>query len=90
VQNGETAPNSYMVEDGSYTRLKSVQLGYNFPAIGMFESMRAYVSATNLFTITDYSGMDPEVARSGALTLGVDTGTYPAPRIVSVGLNLNF
>ena len=90
VQNGETAPNSYMVEDGSYTRLKSVQLGYSFPAIGMFESMRAYVSATNLFTITDYTGMDPEVARSGALTLGVDTGTYPAPRIVSVGLNLNF
>ncbi len=90
VQNGETAPNSYMVEDGSYIRLKSVQLGYNFPAMGMFDSMRAYVSATNLLTITDYSGMDPEVARSGALTLGVDTGTYPAPRIVSVGLNLNF
>ena len=44
----------------------------------------------DLFTITDYTGMDPEVARSGALTLGVDTGTYPAPRIVSVGLNLNF
>ena len=90
VQNAETAPNSYMVEDGSYIRLKSMQLGYNFPAVGMFDSMRAYVSATNLLTITDYSGMDPEVARSGALTLGVDTGTYPAPRIVSLGLNLNF
>ena len=97
VQNGETAPNSFMVEDGSFIRLKSLQLGYNFSSadlaakgLGMVDNMRVYVSATNLLTITDYSGMDPEVAGSNALTVGVDGGAYPAPRIVSIGLNLNF
>jgi len=97
VKNGETAPNSFFVEDGSFIRLKSLQLGYNFSSVdlsasglGSVDSMRVYVSATNLFTITDYTGMDPEIAASDALTLGVDGGAYPAPRIVSIGLNLNF
>jgi hypothetical protein len=97
VKNGETAPNSFFVEDGSFIRLKSLQLGYNFSSadlssrgLGSVDSMRVYVSATNLFTITDYTGMDPEIAASNALTLGVDGGTYPAARIVSIGLNLNF
>ena len=97
VKNGETAPNSFFVEDGSFIRLKSLQLGYSFAGqdltasgLGSISKLRVYVSATNLFTITDYSGMDPEVARSGALTIGVDSGSYPAPQIVSLGLNLNF
>ena len=47
-------------------------------------------TATNLFTITDYSGMDPEVAGRGPITIGVDEGTYPAPRIFSVGVQINF
>ena len=97
VKNGETAPNDFFVEDGSFIRLKTLQLGYNFATqdlaatgLGSIDRLRVYVSATNLFTITDYSGMDPEVARSGALTIGVDGGSYPAPQIVSLGLNLNF
>jgi hypothetical protein len=52
--------------------------------------LRIYGTATNLFTITDYSGMDPEVAGTGPITIGVDQGTYPAPRIFSVGVQINF
>ena len=97
VQNGETQPNSFFVEDGSYIRLKSLQIGYTIPSdalaasgLGSIDLMRIYGTATNLFTITDYSGMDPEVAGTGPLTIGVDTGTYPAPRILSVGVQINF
>jgi len=97
VQNAETQPNSFFVEDGSYIRLKTLQLGYTIPSdalaasgLGSIDMLRIYGTATNLFTITDYSGMDPEVAGRGPITIGVDEGTYPAPRIFSVGVQINF
>jgi len=94
LQNSETQPNSFFVEDGSFTRLKSLQLGYTFSKeklsqLGM-DSVRVYLSGTNLFTITDYDGLDPEASEANALTIGVDSGRYPLPRITSVGLSLNF
>ena len=97
VQNGETQPNEFFIEDGSYIRLKTLQLGYTIPSdalaasgLGSIDMLRIYGTATNLFTITDYSGMDPEVAGTGPITIGVDQGTYPAPRIFSVGVQINF
>ncbi|MFT4152754.1 SusC/RagA family TonB-linked outer membrane protein [Parafilimonas sp.] len=86
-------PNSYFVENGSYLKLKNVQLGYSFsPSMlskaGM-ESLRIYVQSVNLFTITPYSGIDPEI--SGSVTdFGVDHGIYPTERQFLFGINVKF
>lgn len=83
------------VEDGSYLRLKNLQLGYTFPATWMnkvkIKEFRVYVSAQNLMTFTKYSGMDPEIGTiGGALELGIDKGFYPQARIFLAGVNLKF
>jgi TonB-linked SusC/RagA family outer membrane protein len=94
ITNSETQPNSFFVEDGSYLRLKTLQLGYTFSDVKIknagVDSIRLYLSGANLLTFTDYDGLDPEVASNSALTIGVDEGTYPLPRITTVGLNINF
>jgi TonB-linked SusC/RagA family outer membrane protein len=89
-------PSSYFVEDGSYLRLKNIQLGYTLPEnvlskIGM-RQLRVYVQAKNLVTITNYSGIDPEINLrhygSGAdRQIGVDEGAYPAAKAFILGLN---
>jgi len=93
VKNNESAPNSYYVEDGSYIRLKNLQLGYNFdfPQLGV-KNARVYVQGTNLFTITKYEGVDPEAgAISGSdLTFGVDNGIFPIAKAYTLGLNFSF
>ena len=76
------------IEDGSYLRLKNLQIGYTFPQkwtsrIGM-SRLRIYLSGSNLFTITRYTGYDPEVGG------GVDYGNYPQSRTFMLGLNINF
>ncbi|MGB1074950.1 MAG: SusC/RagA family TonB-linked outer membrane protein [Flavobacteriales bacterium] len=82
------------VEDGSYLRIKNVQLGYTLPDEVMdrlgIRSARVYVAATNLYTFTSYSGLDPEIGSRGTLEIGIDRGFYPSPRMYMVGLNLNF
>lgn len=83
------------VEDGSYVRLKNVQLGYALPSAWLkrvkFDKFRLYVSAQNLFTFTKYSGMDPEIgAYGGALNAGVDRGFYPQARVLLGGVNVTF
>ena len=94
ISNSETNPNSYFVEDGSYLRLKNIQLGYTLPETALdklnMSSLRLYVQATNLFTITGYDGMDPEVIQGGNLTLGVDDQTYPFSQLFTFGVNLKF
>ncbi len=83
------------VEDGSYLRLKTVSLGYNFETkfikkLG-FERLKIYTSAQNLYTWTKYTGYDPEVSTGGtSLTPGFDYSTYPRAATVSVGLNATF
>lgn len=84
-------PNSYFVEDGSYLRARNVQLGYNLPT-DILERMnigklRLYVQASNLFTITNYSGVDPELTGT-ATAFGIDEGAYPSPRQYILGVNL--
>ncbi len=86
---------SRVVEDASFLRLKTVTLGYTVPKTFMkkfkMESARVYVAAQNLFTITDYSGYDPEVSiREGGLTPGLDFSSYPRALSVSFGINLGF
>jgi hypothetical protein len=84
-------PNSYFIEDGTYLRAKNTQLGYTFTNPGLkklsIKKLRVYVSAANLFTITKYSGVDPEL--SGTTTdFGVDEGNYPSSRTFLLGVNL--
>jgi TonB-linked SusC/RagA family outer membrane protein len=83
---------SWLIEDGSYVRLKNVTLGYNIPVNKYFRNLRIYVSGQNLLTITDYSGFDPEVNSQGTsnLNLGVDYNSYPMARTFIVGLNIGF
>lgn len=83
------------VEDGSYLRLKNIQLGYTFPQHWMsrikVKELRLYVSAQNMVTFTKYTGMDPEIGTIGnALELGIDKGFYPQARILLGGVNLKF
>ena len=84
------------VEDGSYIRIKDLQIGLNLPEkiaqkinIG---SLRFYVGATNLLTFTKYSGFDPEIGYGvyGNLDYGVDRGYYPQARQLFTGLSLTF
>ncbi|SHK58148.1 TonB-linked outer membrane protein, SusC/RagA family [Maribacter aquivivus] len=95
IQNSETQPNSYFVEDGSYLRLKNVQLGYAFSdkvanSVGL-DSFRVYIQGTNLLTLTGYEGFDPEIISSvtgNNLTIGVDSQVVPQSRILTLGFNL--
>src|SRR5256885_13852630 len=79
------------VENGSYLRLKNVQIGYELPprlAPGA-RSARGHVSAIHLFTITDHTGYDPGGSAVGTTAMrGVDLGSYPQSRLVTVGLTL--
>jgi len=82
------------LEDGSYVRLRNVQFGYNFDdafinKVGM-SKLRIYASGQNLFTLTKYSGLDPDVQGNGILERGVDNGNWPSSRILSIGLNVEF
>lgn len=88
----------FYIEDGSYLRLKNVQLGYNLSPkmckkIGV-PSLRLYAATTNLLTITKYSGLDPEIGKSSGqesnnLYLGIDEGRYPQARSYTFGLILD-
>ena len=84
---------SYFVEDGSYVRLKVLTLGYNF-AKGLTsrfggQTLRVYVTAQNLVTLTKYTGFDPEIgSQNGAF--GIDRGIYPQSRVFIAGLNIGF
>lgn len=92
-------PSTYFIEDGSYMRLKNLQLGYTFPTsilsrLGL-NQLRIYGQLQNLFTITNYSGLDPEVNlrnfNSGSdREIGVDQGVYPTPKGVLFGLSAGF
>ena len=93
---GSNVPSSVWVEDGSYLKLKNITVGYSLPASlvkkATLTRVRIYVSSQNLFTITHYSGLDPEIGVQGGNPTqnGVDTGTYPSSRFFTVGLNVTF
>lgn len=85
----------YFIEDGSYLRLRTVTLGYTFPRRwtrrAKIDRLRIYVSATNLWTLTGFTGLDPEFSNTTKTAYGVYYGsTYPQTRMFSFGLDLNF
>jgi len=89
--NNFTNPSDFYLEDGSYFRFKTVQLGYTLPndlskRVGL-QKARLYVMAENLWTITKYSGFDPEI---GGGVMSIDRGIYPQARSFMVGLNVAF
>jgi hypothetical protein len=87
--NNDNVPSSFFVEDGSYLRLKTLQIGYTFPISRAFKHLRVYVQGFNLLTFTGYSGIDPEVSNGNPGALGIDFGTqYPNSRKFLFGLNL--
>jgi TonB-dependent starch-binding outer membrane protein SusC len=92
-------PSTYYLEIGSYFRMKNIQLTYSLPKAWMdrigFNSVRVYVQSQNLFTITKYSGMDPEInlrtyTAGNDRQIGVDGGAYPTAKQYLVGMNLTF
>ena len=83
------------IENGSYLRIRSVELGYALPKSLLtrmhLTDSRIYISGQNLATFTKYKGLDPDVVGANAnLEPGVDVGGYPSSRIVSIGLNIGF
>jgi hypothetical protein len=94
--NNNIRPSSYYVKNGSYAKLKNVQIGYNFPERLIHGNLRLYLMVQNLLTITQYKGFDPEVGLQNYssdnrnLDIGVDRGLYPPSRIYTVGVNMNF
>ena len=95
IQNNEfSVNNSFFIEDGSFIRMRTLQLGYNLSdkiasKIGA-SSARIFYSGKNLFTITDYSGIDPEIPTYGALDIGVYRTQYPTASSNAIGINLKF
>jgi len=78
------------VEDGSFVKLKNIQLGYTFPSSmtkKFFSKLRVYVQVKNAFTITKYTGYDPEIS-GGILDTGIDRGAYPQARTYAFGLDI--
>lgn len=89
----------FYIEDGSYLRLKNIQLGYTFSADFCkklkIKGLRAFASATNLLTFTKYTGLDPEVGKkigeeNNNLFIGIDEGSYPQARTYLAGLSFEF
>ena len=89
-----------IVEDASFIRIRHITLGYNLPkSIAqklMLDNLRIYLTAKNPFTITNYSGYNPEVTSTGTswtnkpTTPGVDWGSYPIAKSYVIGVNLTF
>lgn len=85
----------YYLEDGSYLRVSTITLGYSFPKTllkkSFIQNARLYCTLNNIWTITGYSGYDPEVsASSSSLTPGVDNSAYPRSKSFVLGFNLTF
>lgn len=82
----------YFVEDGSFLRIKNIQLGYSLPGRILdklnLSKLRIYGAVQHLFTFTNYSGLDPEIGSRGTLEIGIDRAFYPAPRIWQGGIQV--
>ena len=78
------------VEDGSFIKIKNIQLGYTFtqPVVKkVFKGLRLYAQVKNAYTFTEYTGYDPEIP-GGILNSGVDRGAYPQARTYAVGIDV--
>ncbi|MCE7072676.1 TonB-dependent receptor [Dyadobacter sp. CY327] len=84
--------NSTMLEDGSFIRLKMLSLSYTIPRLGPVQNPRLFVTGTNIWTATKYTGFDPEVSSyaQSLLQQGIDYGAYPSQRSYTIGISCNF
>jgi TonB-linked SusC/RagA family outer membrane protein len=84
----------FYIENGSYLRLKNIQLGYTLPTHFLskinLNGLRFYIGATNLLTFTKYTGMDPELSQADPLLAGLDKASYPQARTFTIGANIKF
>ena len=93
---GSNVASSAYIEDGSFLKVKNLTVGYTIPQRivdrAQLAKLRIYVSTQNLFTVTGYKGLDPEIGIQGgnATQNGLDNGTYPSSRFFTVGLNVQF
>lgn len=92
--NNNQRPSDFYVEDGSFLRLRNLQIGYTLPQKfaekAKLRDVRIYVSANNLFTMTNYRGFDPEIGTTGwILDTGIDKGFYPSNRVLGLGLKVS-
>lgn len=93
LSQGQKAVNSYTVQDASYIRLKTVRLSYSFSPSTLQNFLRSatvYVTGENLYTLTDYTGLDPAVNSNGNANARIDYNTYPLPRTFLAGIELGF
>ena len=93
--NGNGRFSDRFVEDGSYLKLQSAQIGYTLPAnlfgkTKVFSSFRAYISGQNLVTFSKYRGYDPDFISDGLFSRGYDIGSFPNPRSILFGLQIGF
>jgi len=95
----ESRESSLFVEDGSYLRGKNLRLGYNVPTAWLdamhlkgMTRLQLYISAQNFFTVTNYTGYDPEISEYASTNLaqGIDFGTYPQVRQITFGFTAGF
>jgi hypothetical protein len=84
---------TYLIEDGSYLRIKNIQLTYTFDdtinSLLGIAGGNVYLQGQNLVTITDYSGLNPEIQTGADTTIGFDGGYMPISKTILVGLNIN-
>ena len=95
-------PSDFFLEDGSFTRLRNITIGFSIPQSSLNEvarnvvsSLRIYIAAENLFTITKYKGYDPEISTQGSagnyiFQRGIDDGQMPQPRTFLFGIQIGF
>lgn len=87
-------PNSYFVEDGSYFRIRNIQVGYNLPSVIAqslaVKKLRIYLSAQNPWTSFKYNGFSPEIMNQDRVQMGIDNNIYPISAIYTMGMNLTF
>lgn len=92
--NANQRASDYFLEDASFVRLRNIQIGYTLPSDlirkAFINKLRIYVGAYNLFTVTGYTGFDPDLSSGGIFSRGVDRGYYPISRSFVAGLNLGF
>ncbi|MBT8190800.1 MAG: TonB-dependent receptor [Saprospiraceae bacterium] len=91
--NNNQRPSDFYLEDGTFLRLRNLQLGYNLPqnlvAKAKLQALRVYLSANNLITLTNYNGFDPEIGTTGwILDTGIDKGYYPSNKTIGFGLKI--
>jgi hypothetical protein len=87
-------PSDKFIQDGSFTRLRNVTLGYTLPS-GLtrkiaVSQIRVYIKGSNIYTLTRFTGYTPEIGSSDVLSNGIDYGTYPITSVYSFGINLTF